>query len=898
MDFKAIADKWQKKWEEDEVFRSVEDYDKPKYYCLEMYPYPSGKLHIGHVRNYSIGDSVSRFKRMKGFNVLYPMGYDSFGLPAENAAIKHKIHPREWTEKSSATMMEQQKSMGLSYDWSRLVTSINPEVYKWNQWFFLQLYKKGLAYRKKSPVNWCPDCHSVLANEQVEDGKCWRHGDTLVEQKDLEQWFFKITEYADELLADIDTLEDWPEKVRTMQKNWIGKSYGTEVVFDVVDEAGEVIDTITTFTTRPDTLFGVTYLVLAAEHPKVREWSKGTSQESLVLDFIREQKNRSVIERTAEGKEKNGLFVGKYFINPVNGEKCPLYVADYALMSYGTGAVMAVPTHDQRDFDFAKKYDLPMKVVIQPEGQELTVEDMKKSSKAFIDDGVLVHSGRFDGMKNREAIEAISEYLESESRGKRTVNYKLRDWLISRQRYWGTPIPMVKCDGCGFVPVPESDLPVLLPTDVEFSGSGNPMETSVTFCETECPKCGKKAKRETDTMDTFIDSSWYFFGYTTRNKSEQMFDKKKADYWMPVDQYIGGVEHAVLHLLYARFFTKCLRDIGMTTVSEPFKRLLTQGMVLKDGAKMSKSIGNVVDPGEIIEKYGPDTVRLFILFTALPEKELEWSDEGVHGTYRFLNKVARLYEDTPEFRNEETNDDAYVESKLHRTIKKVTQLIEEIKPSLAIGAIMEFANVLSKYAEMPVHEGIYKESLKSLALVLAPFTPHLSEEMWQRMGQDGYIAHADWPAVEESKIDDIVEFKFDLVQETRQDVLSVMALAKIDKPTEVTLFVSEPWKYDLLDAVREKLKVTFNPGEVMKAVMIPQYGKEISKLVPRLCKDPSKIPQVLLDQDTEYDCLMAAVGYLSDEFGGAQVSVIKVDGSETEPKAKQAMPGKAAIIVR
>ena len=713
-DFSKIAKKWQKKWEEAKVFAVKDDPQKKKYYCLEMFPYPSGHLHMGHVRNYSIGDCYARFKRMNGFNVLYPMGYDAFGLPAENAAIKAKADPAEWTKKNIESIKAQQKMLGLSYDWNREIATCNPEYYKWNQWIFLKFLEKGLAYRKEGMINWCPGCNTVLANEQVEDGKCWRCK-AIVEQKPLEQWYLDIKKYADELLEELDSMKGWPERVKIMQRNWIGKSHGTEIFFKVKDMDFNV----STFTTRIDTVFGITYLVFAPEHPTVLKLIEGTEYEKPVKKFINETLKKSIIDRTAEGKEKNGIFTGRYGINPLTGEEFPIWVADYALAEYGTGTVMAVPAHDQRDFDFAKKYDLPIKVVISPESYDLNPEKM---SRAYCEDGIMVNSGDFNGMKNREAIEDISEYLEKKKLGKRTVNYKLRDWLISRQRYWGTPIPVIYCDKCGIIPVPEKDLPVLLPVDVEFKGKGNPIETSKSFVKCKCPKCGNEARRETDTMDTFFDSSWYFLRYCDPKNDSKVFEKNKGDYWMPVDQYIGGIEHAILHLLYARFFTKALRDMGLIDVNEPFSRLLTQGMVTKDGAKMSKSVGNVVDPKNIIEKYGPDTARLFILFAALPEKELEWSDKGVNGSFKFLNRVFRLSEDKPaSFREEMNNADKRITGKMHKTIKKVTESIEDFRLSLAIGSLIEFVNDLSKYKEYGVHKESYDQCIDHVFLAIDLF---------------------------------------------------------------------------------------------------------------------------------------------------------------------------------
>ncbi|MFC1753499.1 leucine--tRNA ligase [Thermoproteota archaeon] len=894
--FNEIQEKWQKRWADAKIFKSPDSSDKPKFYVLEMYPYPSGKLHMGHVRNYAIGDSFARYKRMKGFNVIYPMGYDAFGLPAENAAIKNKSYPEEWTRKCIDQMKEQQQMLGLSYDWDRQIQSIDPEYYKWNQWIFLKFFEKGLAYKKKAPINWCPKCATVLANEQVEDGGCWRcHSE--VEEKNLEQWFFKITSYAEELLDDLDKLEHWPEKVKIMQKNWIGKSHGTEIFFDVVDKDGKKIDTISTFTTRPDTMYGITYLVMAVEHPKVLEWTKGTEYEKKTKEFMKEVKKKTIIERTAEGKEKNGLFLGKYFINPVNGEKCPLYVADYALFEYGTGAVMAVPAHDQRDFEFAKKYKIPVRVVINPpDGHELNPEKM---NRAYVDEGIMTNSGEFDGMNNRDAIEDISKFIEKNKWGKRTVNYKLRDWLISRQRYWGTPIPVIYCDTCGTVPVPEKDLPVTLPKDVKFTGEGNPLTTSKGFVDVKCPICGELARRETDTMDTFIDSSWYFFRYTSPKFKGAPFDKKIADQWMPVDQYIGGIEHAIMHLMYARFFTKALRDLGLTTVDEPFQRLLCQGMVIKDGAKMSKSIGNVVDPGEIIGKYGSDTARLFILFAALPEKELEWSDQGVAGAFRFLNRVFRLVNEAPELEDREQNNaDKHILGKMHRTLQKVTSFIEEFKLSLAIGALMEYINAIYKYMSSPVNKKVYRELVENLALMISPFTPHLADEMWEKIGKKGFISLERWPEYDESKIDFAAEASEDMVHQTIADIHSVIDLTKMEKPKKVTVIVSDSWKYDLFKELKKQLEQTRDPGKILKAVMgtgLKVYGKEISKIVPNIVKDTSKLPDVVLDQDTEIDALMENAEFISSEFE-TDLEVLRAQDSK-QAKAKQAMPGKPAILL-
>ena len=895
MDFKRIAEKWQKRWEQARIFEVKEDSSKKKFYCLEMYPYPSATLHMGHLRNYSIGDALARFKRMQGFNVLYPMGYDAFGLPAENAAIKHGTDPEEWTLNNIKAIKKQQQRMGLSYDWNRQIQSLEEEYYKWNQWIFLKFLEQGLAYRSNALANWCQTCGTVLANEQVVDGKCWRCSGE-VEQKLLEQWFFKITQYAEELLNDIEKLEHWPERVRIMQRNWIGKSYGTLLHFDVCDKDGNKSGMkISTFTTRPDTVYGITYLVLAAEHPLVIDLTRNTPRAADVKKFVEEVKKKSIIERTAEGKEKNGIFLGKYFINPFNGDICPLYAADYALLEYGTGAVMAVPTHDQRDFEFAKKYDLPLKVVISPTDWELNPEKM---NRAYIEDGVLVNSGEFDGMNNREAIEEISKFAEKKGFGQRTTNYKIRDWLISRQRYWGTPIPIIYCDACGAVPVPEKELPVKLPKGVKFTGQGNPLATSSTFMNVACPQCGKPGRRETDTMDTFVDSSWYFLRYCSPKESKLPFDKSAVQYWMPVDQYIGGIEHAILHLLYARFFTKALRDIGLLDVDEPFTRLLTQGMVIKDGAKMSKSIGNVVDPAEIMDKYGPDTARMFILFAALPEKELDWSDQGVHGIYKFLQRIAALVEDPVEYRKDTNNKDKHIISKLHATIKTVTERIDKFQLSLGIGALMEFVGDINKYKSDPVHEQIYKELLQKLSLLISPFTPHLAEELWEKLGGKGFVAVTSWPEYDEGKIDRKAEAREELVSQTISDIHEVLKLMKLEKPKKITVIVADTWKYDFFSRLKQELEKTFDQRELMKTLLssdLKQYGQEITKLIPRLVADTTKIPKEVLDQQSEIQSLDENRALFEDEFK-TQLEIMNAEHSK-HPKARNALPGKPAIVL-
>ncbi len=747
-DFRKVEERWQHYWAERKTFKVTEDASVPKYYCLEMFPYPSGRIHMGHVRNYAIGDVISRYKRMCGFNVLHPMGWDSFGLPAENAAIKHGIHPSKWTIENIAFMRDKQlKRMGLSYDWDREVTTCLEDYYRWNQWFFLKMYERGLAYKKLSYVNWCPSCGTVLANEQVENGLCWRCG-SVVTHKELEQWFFKITAYAEELLSSIDKLGGWPERVLTMQRNWIGKSVGVEVDF-MVEETGEKL---TIFTTRPDTLYGVTFMSIAPEHPVLESLIKGKKQADKVRAFCQRVMREDKASRTDEKQEKEGIFTGAYAVNPLNNEKVPVWVGNFVLMEYGTGAIMSVPAHDQRDFEFAKKYDLPVRIVIQNAEEALAAEAMKQ---AYIEEGVMVNSGKFNGLSNTKAKEAIADHVEQSRLGKRTVNWRLRDWGISRQRYWGTPIPIVYCETCGTVPVPQDELPVRLPMDVEFTGKGlSPLVESRSFRETVCPKCGGRARRETDTMDTFVDSSWYFLRYCSPNHDTAPFDKKAAAYWMSVDQYIGGIEHAVLHLLYARFFTKVIRDLGLFDGDEPFRNLLTQGMVIKDGAKMSKSKGNVVDPDYILTRYGADTARLFSLFAAPPERDLDWSDQGVDGASRFLNRVWTIvYKHIDAIKNvkpagtEARGDSLY--RRTHLTIKKVTEDIErEFHFNTAIAALMEMVNEMYDYTSSGVtgmQLSVLRSSIDSLTLLMAPFAPHFAEELWEGIGGKASIANAPWP---------------------------------------------------------------------------------------------------------------------------------------------------------
>ncbi len=741
-DPQAIELKWQRYWEEKGIFRVKEDPSKPKYYLLEMFPYPSGRLHMGHIRNYSIGDVVARYKRMQGFNVLHPMGWDAFGLPAENAAIEHGVHPARWTYDNIAYMRKQLKRMGFSYDWDREFATCDPSYYRWEQLFFLKMYERGLAYRRKAEVNWCPGCETVLANEQVEAGRCWRCG-SEVEKRQLEGWFFKITDYAEELLEWCDRLlEGWPERVITMQKNWIGKSHGVEVDFPLEDGGRS----IRVFTTRVDTIYGATFMVLAPEHPLVKELSRGTPQEEEVRRFVERVKRQDLIERSSEGAEKEGVFLGVYCRNPMTGRRMPVWTANFVLMEYGTGAIMAVPAHDQRDFEFAKKYGLDIVVVIRPPDRKLRPEEMEE---AYIEDGIMVNSGPFDGMPNREAMERIAKLLEERGIGRRTVNYRLRDWGISRQRYWGAPIPIIYCPRCGTVPVPEEDLPVELPLDVKITGKGSPLEQLESFVKTRCPRCKGEARRETDTMDTFVESSWYFARYCCPDNHEAPFDER-VKYWMPVDQYIGGIEHAVLHLLYARFFTKVLRDLGFLNFDEPFRRLLTQGMVIKDGAKMSKSKGNIVDPDDMIARYGADTTRLFILFAAPPEKDLDWKEEGVEGCFRFLQRLWRLFQEAIPKAGDETPgklspQEVEFRRRTHRAIKKVTEDIERFHFNTAIAAVMEWTNYLYDALKQEISPALWHEALRTLCLLLHPFVPHITEELWVAIGMEPSLIDQPWP---------------------------------------------------------------------------------------------------------------------------------------------------------
>ncbi|MCX7719810.1 MAG: leucine--tRNA ligase [Dictyoglomus thermophilum] len=798
-----IEPKWQKKWNEDKLYHVTERSDKPKYYTLVMFPYPSGDLHMGHMRNYTIGDVVARYYTMKGYNVLNPMGWDAFGQPAENAAIKHKVHPKEWTYKNIARMKEQLFKMGVVYDWDREVTACAPDYYKWTQWIFLKLYERGLAYRKKAPANWCPTCKTVLANEEVIDGKCWRCK-SPVERREFEQWFFKITEYAEDLLKDLDTLEHWPEKVKLMQKNWIGKSEGLEFYFEV--EGSD--EKIYVYTTRPDTIYGVTFVVLAPEHPLVENITKPEYLNE-VMEYVRQAKNKSELERLTSEKEKTGVFTGSYAIHPLTKQPVPIYVADYVLATYGTGAIMAVPAHDSRDYDFAVKFNLPIIPVITPDPDKLP-------ELPYEEEGVMINSGEYNGMKSSDFWKLIVEKFESLGIGKKKVQYRLRDWLISRQRYWGAPIPIIYCPNCGIVPVPYEDLPVELPelSDFEPTGTGeSPLAKVPEFVNTKCPKCGAPARRETDTLATFVDSSWYYFRYTDPHNDKEPFSREKAEYWMPVDQYTGGIEHAVLHLLYSRFITKVLYDAGYSPVREPFKRLFTQGMVYKDGQIMSKSLGNIVSVDYMVENYGADTARLFILFVAPPEVDIEWSDEGVEGANRFLNRFWRLVLDDAEVEPKvDEEQEKLIRRKLHKTIKKVTEDIENFKFNTAIAAIMELTNLLFDHKRNFGRTPAFEEAIKTSILLLSPFVPHITEELWSELGNEYSVHMQKWPSYDPEMIKEEIVTVVIQINGRVRDRIDVNADATQEEVLRLALDRENVKKY--LDN-KEIKKVVYVPGKIL-----------------------------------------------------------------------------------
>ena len=819
-EIKKIEEKWQRFWEKHKTFQVEMDSAKKKYYVLEMFPYPSGKIHMGHVRNYTIADVIARFKMMQGFHLLHPIGFDAFGQPAENAAIKNKTDPAKWTSNCIDCMRDELKRMGFSYDWDRELSTCDKKYYRWNQWIFLKMFERGLAYKKSSSVNWCPSCETTLANEEVIQNECWRCKSSVI-QKDLEQWYLKITQYAEPLLEDLKRLNDWPSRVVTMQENWIGKSLGVEIYFKI-QKTNEILSV---FTTRPDTIFGATYVVLAPEHPCVKKMIAGTSLEKPVEDFIKKVSLQSKSVRMSSDLKKEGIFTGQYAINPVNGEAIPIWIADYVLMEYGTGAIMAVPAHDQRDFLFAQEHRLPIKIVIaDPSKPNQRPEDLEA---AFEGEGPQVNSGEFNGLPNKEGLKKIAAWMEKNGMGKMTVHWRLRDWLISRQRYWGTPIPIVYCSSCGTVPVPEDQLPVELPQNISITGQGgSPLAQCAKFVDVECPQCRKKARRETDTMATFFDSSWYFLRFCSARNDKMIFDKNEAKYWMPVDQYIGGIEHAILHLLYARFFTKFFKDLGLIDFEEPFIRLLTQGMVLKDGEVMSKSRGNTVDPDSVIEKYGADTLRLFILFAAPPEDQLEWNDNAIEGSWKFLNRVYNLVDQkylvgSPHHQPPLDELDKELERERNFAIKKVTEYFEQgFKFNTAISALMVLVNKIEKYSNLSTAKlSVQNQAIKTVIELLSPFTPHLCEELWEKMGEpEGGISHAAWPAFDARVL--------------QQDIVSIVVQVngKLRGKFDCPLNCDEVKLKEIILA-DEKIRAHLDAKEIKKFIVVP--NKLVNIVIPQ-----------------------------------------------------------------
>jgi leucyl-tRNA synthetase len=874
MDFKTIEKKWQDNWANKNVFKASMEQNKKKHYILEMFPYPSASgLHMGHALNYSIGDIFARFKRMQGYSVLYPMGFDSFGLPAENAAIKAKSHPKQFTEEAIKNYIKQMNMLGLSYDWSRMVETHKPDYYKWDQWIFLKMFEQGLAYKKEAPVNWCPDCNTVLANEQVHNGMCWRHDTTAVQVKHLSQWFLKTTAYAEEL-NNFERLPHWPETIKKLQKNWIGKSFGTEIIFEINNKPWKI------FTTRPDTLYGVTFMVVSAQHAKLDELV--TPEQKDAVDAFRAKIN-SVSEEDIDKVEKEGVFTGSYALHPLTQEKIPVYAGNFVLAEYGSGMVMAVPAHDQRDFEFAKKYAIPIKIVINPQDATLTPETLQE---AYTKEGVLVHSESYSGLDTTSAKEKITAHLQEKGKGKQTVQYRLRDWLISRQRFWGTPIPIIHCTSCGAVPVPENELPVVLPEDVVFEDGKNPLNKHDAFLQTTCPVCKKPAKRETDTMDTFANSSWYYLRYMDPQNKDVIFDKEKANYWGPVDTYIGGKEHACMHLIYIRFYTKFLRDLGLLSFDEPTIKLFNQGMLHgPDGEKMSKSKGNVVLPETVSEKYGIDAARLFLVSVANPDKDIDWSDEGAQGSLRFITKIVQ-YKEQATFQK----SDALLQSKLHKAIKGVTSDIQNFQYN---AAIVKLRDAFSYFDATSA-----QEDFEIFLKLLHPFCPHITEELWEQLGHDKYITTQDWPVPDESKIDEAAEAAADFVDAIKSDVKKVIDLAHISHPKKITIIVSAEWKYELFTMLKEELEKSRNPKDILQAIMsthLKQYGQDVMKIVPGIIKDESKLPKLVLSEEKEYTTTQQSTKELEKVFG-CEIAVLHANET-THPKVKQASPGKPAIIV-
>ncbi|MBI2106482.1 leucine--tRNA ligase [Candidatus Woesearchaeota archaeon] len=870
IDITKVASKWQKKWEDSKIFKVNNNPKKKKFYCLEMFPYPSSSsLHMGHAFNYTIGDIQARLKRMQGFNVLYPMGYDSFGLPAENAAIKFKVNPKKFTESSIKSFIKQQKSLGLSYDWDRIVMTHTPEYYKWNQYFFLKFLEKGLVYRKEAPVNFCEKCDTVLANEQVHNGKCWRHSDTEVKIKHLEQWFIKTTRYADELLKDIEKLE-WPKRIKIMQENWIGKSEGLIEKWDV---EGTNIQ-LETFTTWPHTTYGCTFMVIAPEHPIVQELVSGTKYKEGTKKFVDKIKKQKLESR--EIKDKEGFFIGKYAINYATGLKMPIYVAGFAIMDYGTGIVKACPAHDKRDFEFAKQHNLKIIQVISPKKRNVDV-----NKEPYVGEGVMINAGNITGMPTEKAKEEFSIWAIKQKRARKETQYKLRDWLISRQRYWGTPIPIIYCDTCGIIPVKEKDLPIKLPGKVEF-GKGNPLATDKSFVEAKCPKCNKKARRETDTMDTFFDSSWYFLRYCDNKNDKEPFQKKKAEYWMPVDQYIGGAEHACMHLIYARFFTKALRDMKLVKFDEPFTKLFNQGMLHKDGFVMSKSRGNIVVPEEISKTYGIDTARFFLMSIGSPDKDTEWSDEGIEGANKFMKKLIAYFE-TVKIKKSSKK----LQSKLNQSIITITENIENFKYNLAI---IELRNLFEN-----LEDEISKKDLEAFLILLHPFCPHITEELWEKIKNKPFISLQKWPKADKSKLDLSLKYEDSLISSTITDIREILKLVKINSPQNISIIIAEQWKYEFMKKIKQEIEKTRDISALIKNSLIKGYEKETAKLVPSIIKDQGKIPSSILSSEKEYEIFKNNIKKLEKEFNCK--ILINYSKDSNEAKAKQSLPGKPSIIV-
>ncbi len=872
-DFQEIERKWQQRWEDAEAFTVETDTSATKFYNLEMFPYPSGYgLHMGHIRNYAIGDAIARYKRLQGYNVLYPMGWDAFGLPAENAAIKHDIYPAEHTYNAIAQLKSSMERIGLSYDWSREIATCDPAYYKWNQWLFLQLYKNGLIYRDTATINWCPSCHTVLANEQVEQGQCWRC-DSEIEMQKLEQWFVKTTAYADELVDDLEHI-DWPERIKAMQRNWIGRSEGTVVIFPIVDTAAQ----LDVFTTRIDTIFGCTYVAIAPDHPLIETAQEQTDKQT--AQKIRQFAETALKEQRFEKEttDKQGMFTGLYARNPATQEAIPIYVANFVLGTYGSGAIMAVPAHDERDFAFATAYDLPIRQVISQEGE--SQEPLQESYTGY---GTLVQSGQFSGQESVTAIDTITDWLAEQNLAYHSVQYKLKDWLISRQRYWGTPIPAIYCDRCGIVLVPEEQLPVELPDDVSFTGEGNPLETSETFIKTTCPHCGQSAQRETDTMDTFFDSSWYFLRYCDPHNTQQPFDTDISNHWLPVDQYIGGAEHAVMHLLYARFFTKALRDLGYLSFSEPFQRLFNQGVVHKDGVSMSKSKGNVISQEHIEEQFGIDTGRLYLVSVASPEKDIEWDDSDIKGTYRSLKKLYSLA-DKP---TTHQNDDKTL-SKQHKAIADVTEYMEQFQLNKAVNTVLSFVDYLYNLETVPL------PAAEAAALLANPFAPHASEELWEKLGNTPFASLQQWPSCLSEYIDPTYEAEDLFIETVYRDIREVSKL--VQKYSHIKIIVAAEWRHALYRQIVSIGRQDDLIQQLMAHEQFRQHHDFTVKAAQRYQDNPGAIPTTLIGQKREQQVLEREKARIADTFG-ATVSLCKEEDAESKKK-ERAEPMKPAIVLR